>query len=156
MAKATKKNPTGLTSKASVISKVYNDEVIEAVKSFPFKAKRSYGTCAISGKQISKGDGCLMSILSNGERVVTLQSTTVAKGRKANKVGTTKTKSKPVAKATAKKVVKKPTAKKEATYSEAIVKAVFALATAKTDAAKYKVLMSLNIEEVSQVLALTK
>ena len=86
------------TSKASVISRVYNDEVIEAVKVFDFVAKKSYGTCSLSGKAISKGDKCEMLILEDGTRVTTLLSTTVAKGKKAGKVQSTSIPSKKVAK----------------------------------------------------------
>lgn len=74
------------TSKASVISRVYNDEVIEAVKSFAFTAKKAYGSCSLSGKPISKGDKCEMLIQSNGNKVTILRSSTVAKGKKAEKV----------------------------------------------------------------------
>lgn len=86
------------TSKASVISRVYNDEVIEAVKVFDFVAKKSYGTCSLTGKAISKGDKCEMLILEDGTRVTTLLSTTVAKGKKAGKVQSTSIPSKKVAK----------------------------------------------------------
>ena len=34
-----------LTSKSDKVSKVYNDESINAVKSFGFTAKKSYGNC---------------------------------------------------------------------------------------------------------------
>lgn len=80
---ATTKVPT---SKASAISRVYNDEVIEAVKSYAFVAKKAYGSCSLSGKPISKGDKCEMLIQSNGNKVTILQSTTLAKGKKAEKV----------------------------------------------------------------------
>lgn len=95
------------TSKASVISRVYNDEVIEAVKVFDFVAKKSYGTCSLTGKAISKGDKCEMLILEDGTRVTTLLSTTVAKGKKAGKVQSTSIPSKKVAKPTAKAVKKR-------------------------------------------------
>ena len=78
-----------LTSKASAISRVYNDEVIEAVKSYAFVAKKAYGSCSLTGKPISKGDKCEMLIQSNGNKVTILQSTTIAKGKKADKVRST-------------------------------------------------------------------
>jgi len=77
------------SSKATKISRVYNDEAIEAVKSFAFVAKKAYGSCSLSGKAISKGDKCEMLILEDGTRVTTLLSTTVAKGKKAVKVQST-------------------------------------------------------------------
>lgn len=95
------------TSKASVISRVYNDEVIEAVKVFDFVAKKSYGTCSLSGKAISKGDKCEMLVLEDGTKVTTLLSTTIAKGKKAGKVQSTSIPSKKVSKPTAKAVKKR-------------------------------------------------
>ena len=95
------------TSKASVISRVYNDEVIEAVKVFDFVAKKSYGTCSLSGKAISKGDKCEMLVLEDGTKVTTLLSTTLAKGKKAGKVQSTSIPSKKVSKPTAKAVKKR-------------------------------------------------
>lgn len=100
------------TSKASVISRVYNDEVIEAVKVFDFVAKKSYGTCSLTGKAISKGDKCEMLILEDGTRVTTLLSTTLAKGKKAVKVQSTSIPSKKVAKPTAKSLPKAKEVKK--------------------------------------------
>lgn len=96
-----------LTSKASAISRVYNDEVIEAVKSFAFTAKKAYGSCSLTGKPISKGDKCEMLIQSNGNKVTILRSTTIAKGKKADKVQSTSKPSKKVAKPTAKAVKKR-------------------------------------------------
>ena len=86
------------SSKATKISRVYNDEVIEAVKVFDFVAKKSYGTCSLTGKPISKGDKCEMLVLEDGTRVTTLLSTTIAKGKKAVKVQSTSIPSKKVAK----------------------------------------------------------
>ena len=95
------------SSKATKISRVYNDEVIEAVKVFDFVAKKNYGTCSLSGKAISKGDKCEMLVLEDGTRVTTLLSTTLAKGKKAAKVQSTSKPSKKVAKPTAKAVKKR-------------------------------------------------
>lgn len=105
------------SSKATKISRVYNDEVIEAVKSFTFVAKKAYGSCALSGQPISKGDKCEMLILSNGNKVTILQSTTLARGKKAEKVTSQSIKS-------PSKKVKKPTAKslpKAKAVKEAVV-----------------------------------
>jgi len=95
------------SSKATKISRVYNDEVIEAVKVFDFVAKKNYGTCSLTGKPISKGDKCEMLVLEDGTRVTTLLSTTLAKGKKAAKVQSTSKPSKKVAKPTAKAVKKR-------------------------------------------------
>ena len=95
------------SSKATKISRVYNDEVIEAVKVFDFVAKKNYGTCSLTGNPISKGDKCEMLVLEDGTRVTTLLSTTLAKGKKATKVQSTSKPSKKVAKPTAKAVKKR-------------------------------------------------
>lgn len=95
------------TSKASAISRVYNDKVIQASKSIAFTAKKNYGTCSLTGKAISKGDKCEMLVLKDGTRVTTLLSTTLAKGKKATKVQSTSKPSKKVAKPTAKAVKKR-------------------------------------------------
>jgi hypothetical protein len=95
------------SSKATKISRVYNDEVIEAVKVFDFVAKKNYGTCSLSGKAISKGDKCEMLVLEDGTKVTTLLSTTIAKGKKAVKVQSTSIPSKKVTKPTAKAVKKR-------------------------------------------------
>ena len=102
---ATTKVPS---SKATRISRVYDEIVIDAVKSFTFTAKKAYGNCSLSGKAISKGDKCEMLILEDGTRVTTLLSTTLAKGKKASKVQSTSIPSKKVAKPTAKAVTKTP------------------------------------------------
>ena len=96
-----------LTSKASAISRVYNDKVINAVKVFDFIAKKNYGTCSLSGKAISKGDKCEMLVLEDGTKVTTLLSTTLAKGKKAVKVQSTSIPSKKVTRPTAKAVKKR-------------------------------------------------
>lgn len=95
------------SSKATKISRVYNDEVIEAVKVFDFIAKKNYGTCSLTGKAISKGDKCEMLVLEDGTKVTTLLSTTLAKGKKATKVQSTSKPSKKVAETTAKAVKKR-------------------------------------------------
>lgn len=95
------------SSKATKISRVYNDEVIEAVKVFDFVAKKNYGTCSLTGKAISKGDKCEMLVLEDGTKVTTLLSTTLAKGKKATKVQSTSKPSKKVAEPTAKAVKKR-------------------------------------------------
>lgn len=100
------------SSKATKISRVYNDEVIEAVKVFDFVAKKNYGTCSLTGKPISKGDKCEMLVLEDGTRVTTLLSTTLAKGKKATKVQSTSKPSKKVAKPTTKTLPKVKAVKK--------------------------------------------
>ena len=148
-----------LKSKSSKVSRVYDDQVIEAVKSYTFTAKKNFGTCDISSKKISKGDKCEMLILEDGTKVTTLLSTTIAKGKKAGKVqSTSKKRSIPSHIANpAAKAIKKTTAKavKEA-YSNEVIQAVFLITIAKDDAAKYKVLMSLPINVMTQVITLTK
>lgn len=117
-----------LTSKASAISRVYNDEVIEAVKSYAFVAKKAYGSCSLTGKPISKGDKCEMLIQSNGNKVTILQSTTVAKGKKADKVRSTSKKPSFTEIAKGKKQVKakpsKPSKKVAKPTAKAVTKAV--------------------------------
>lgn len=155
------------SSKATRISRVYNDSVIEAVKCFTFTAKKSYGTCSLTGKSISKGDKCELLILEDGTKVTTLLSTTIARGNKATKVQSTSKPSKKVApkvtktapkvkakKATTAKAV--PTTPKVTAHSEAVVQALVALATAKDAVAKYKVLVSLPTEVMTIVADLTK
>lgn len=160
MAKATKKSPTGLQSKSTAVSRVYKDETIEAVKSFAFVAKRDFGTCSLSGKKISKGDKCEMLILPDGTKVTTLLSTTVAKGNKAKKVQSTSKKENPLqgfknvdefVRASFKEAYAK-----DKTYSQDVVKAVVKVMKAKTQADKYKVLMTLPINIVGEVIELTK
>tara|TARA_R110000823_G_C15858691_1_gene492942 strand:- start:164 stop:646 length:483 start_codon:yes stop_codon:yes gene_type:complete len=145
-----------LKSKSSKVSRIYDDQVIEAVKSYTFTAKKDFGTCDISSKKISKGDKCEMLILEDGTKVTTLLSTTIAKGKKAGKVQSTSIPSKKVAKPIA-KAIKKTTAKAvKETYSNEVIQAVFLITIAKDDAAKYKVLMSLPIDVMTQVITLTK
>ena len=98
------------SSKATRISRVYNDEVIEAVKVFDFVAKKAYGSCSLSGKAISKGDKCEMLVLPNGNKVTILKSVTIAKGKKAEKVTSQSIKKTKSSKKPSKKVAK-PTAK---------------------------------------------
>jgi hypothetical protein len=149
-------------TKSNKISRIYDDIVIDAVKCFTFTAKKTYGTCSLTGKSISKGDKCEMLILEDGTRVTTLLSTTIAKGNKAKSIGK---KTQPVAKATkpARKVAKatkpKTTAKavtKSPAYSEAVVKALAELAKAKDAVAKYEVFISLPSEVMTIVASLTK
>lgn len=155
-------NAKTITSKSNKISRIYDDQVIEAVKCFAFTAKKTYGSCSLTGKAISKGDKCEMLVLEDGSRVTTLLSTTIAKGKKADKMGT---KTQSVAKATkpARKVAKatkpKPTAKavkKSPAYSEAVVKALAELAKATDAVEKYKVFISLPSEVMTIVAKLTK
>jgi len=116
------------SSKATKISRVYNDEVIEAVKSFAFVAKKAYGSCSLTGKAISKGDKCEMLILEDGTKVTTLLSTTVAKGKKAVKVQSTSKKRSFTDIAKGKKEVKakpsKPSKKVTKPTAKAVTKAV--------------------------------
>lgn len=116
------------TSKASAISRVYNDEVIEAVKSYAFVAKKAYGSCSLTGKSISKGDKCEMLIQSNGNKVTILRSTTIAKGKKADKVQSTSKKRSFTEIAKGKKQVKakpsKPSKKVAKPTAKAVTKAV--------------------------------
>lgn len=155
------------TSKASVISRVYNDEVIEAVKVFDFVAKKSYGTCSLSGKAISKGDKCEMLVLEDGTKVTTLLSTTVAKGKKAVKVQSTSIPSKKVAKPTA-KAVKKAVAQpkvvetkspfsfaKASVNSKAVREALVSLALA-SDNEKQSILEALPLNVALTIIDLTK
>lgn len=160
------------SSKATKISRVYNDEVIEAVKVFDFVAKKSYGTCSITGKAISKGDKCEMLVLEDGTRVTTLLSTTIAKGKKAVKVQSTSIPSKKVAKPTA-KAVKKPTTKvvkeavkvetkspsfsfaKASVNSKAVREALVSLALA-SDNEKQSILEALPLNVALTIIDLTK
>lgn len=145
-----------LKSKAKAISRVYDDQVIEAVKSYTFTAKKDHGSCSLSGTSISKGDKVEVLILEDGSKVTTLLSTTIAKGKKAVKVQSTSIPSKKVTKPTA-KAVKKPTTKVvKKGYSDEVIQAVFNLTIAKTNAEKYEVLMALPIEVMTQVVTLTK
>ena len=169
------------SSKATKISRVYNDEVIEAVKVFDFVAKKSYGTCSLTGKPISKGDKCEMLVLEDGTRVTTLLSTTIAKGKKAVKVQSTSIPSKKVAKPTAKsspkvKAVKKPTTKvvkeavaepkvvetkspfsfaKASVNSKAVREALVSLALA-SDNEKQSILEALPLNVALTIIDLTK
>tara|TARA_R110002153_G_scaffold264975_1_gene427196 strand:+ start:271 stop:735 length:465 start_codon:yes stop_codon:yes gene_type:complete len=150
-----------LKSKSSKVSRIYDDQVIEAVKSYTFTAKKDFGICDVSSKKISKGDKCEMLILEDGTKVTTLLSTTIAKGKKAVKVQSTSIPSKKVAKPTAKAVKKRSipchiAESTEVAYSNEVIKAVFLITIAKDDAAKYKVLMSLPINVMTQVITLTK
>ena len=160
------------SSKATKISRVYNDEVIEAVKVFDFVAKKSYGTCSLTGKPISKGDKCEMLVLEDGTRVTTLLSTTIAKGKKAVKVQSTSIPSKKVAKPTA-KAVKKPTTKvvkeavkvetkspsfsfaKASVNSKAVREALVSLALA-SDNEKQSILEALPLNVALTIIDLTK
>ena len=173
-----------LSSKATKISRVYNDEVIEAVKVFDFVAKKSYGTCSLSGKAISKGDKCEMLVLEDGTKVTTLLSTTVAKGKKAGKVQSTSIPSKKVTKPTAKAVKKRsipchiaePTAKavkksvpqpkvvetkspfsfaKASVNSKAVREALVSLALA-SDNKKQSILEALPLNVALTIIDLTK
>lgn len=165
------------SSKATKISRVYNDEVIEAVKVFDFVAKKNYGTCSLSGKAISKGDKCEMLVLEDGTRVTTLLSTTIAKGKKAGKVQSTSIPSKKVAKPTAKavkkrsipchiaepttEVVKKETKSpsfsfaKASVNSKAVREALVSLALA-SDNEKQSILEALPLNVALTIIDLTK
>ena len=163
---ATTKVPS---SKATRISRVYNDEVIEAVKVFDFVAKKAYGSCALSGKPISKGDKCEMLVLSNGNKVTILRSTTLAKGKKAEKVTSqsSKTPSKKVEKPTAKAVKeavtppkveesKSPFAVSKASVnSKAVREALVSLALA-SDKDKTAILEALPLSVALTIIDLTK
>jgi type II secretory pathway component PulC len=159
----TTKNGTP-ASKSRKISRIYDDIVIDAVKCFAFTAKKSYGKCALSGQSISKGDKCEMLILEDGTKVTTLLSTTLARGKKADKVQSTSRPSKKVAKPTAKAVKKttKPTAKavtkkvESTNHSEAVISALAELAKANDAVAKYNILVSLPTEVMTIVANLTK
>jgi len=157
------------TSKASAISRVYNDEVIEAVKVFDFVAKKNYGTCSLSGKAISKGDKCEMLVLEDGTRVTTLLSTTLAKGKKATKVQSTSKPSKKrsipchIAEPTT-KVVKKAVAQetkspfsfaKASVNSKAVREALVSLALA-SDNEKQSILEALPLNVALTIIDLTK
>lgn len=160
------------SSKATKISRVYNDEVIEAVKVFDFVAKKNYGTCSLSGKAISKGDKCEMLVLEDGTKVTTLLSTTVAKGKKAGKVRSTSIPSKKVAKPTAKAVKKRsiPSHIAEPTFllkkapfsfakasvnSKAVREALLSLALA-SDNEKQSILEALPLNVALTIIDLTK
>jgi hypothetical protein len=155
------------SSKATKISRVYNDEVIEAVKVFDFVAKKNYGTCSLTGKAISKGDKCEMLVLEDGTRVTTLLSTTLAKGKKAAKVQSTSKPSKKVAKPTT-KVVKKAVAQpkvvetkspfsfaKASVNSKAVREALVSLALA-SDNDKQSILEALPLNVALTIIDLTK
>jgi hypothetical protein len=155
------------SSKATKISRVYNDEVIEAVKVFDFVAKKNYGTCSLSGKAISKGDKCEMLVLEDGTKVTTLLSTTLAKGKKATKVQSTYKPSKKVAKPTT-KVVKKAVAQpkvvetkspfsfaKASVNSKAVREALLSLALA-SDNEKQSILEALPLNVALTIIDLTK
>lgn len=155
------------SSKATKISRVYNDEVIEAVKVFDFVAKKNYGTCSLSGKAISKGDKCEMLVLEDGTKVTTLLSTTVAKGKKAGKVQSTSIPSKKVTKPTAKAVKKSvPQPKvvetkspfsfaKASVNSKAVREALVSLALA-SDNEKQSILEALPLNVALTIIDLTK
>lgn len=167
------------SSKATKISRVYNDEVIEAVKVFDFVAKKNYGTCSLTGKPISKGDKCEMLVLEDGTRVTTLLSTTLAKGKKAAKVQSTSKPSKKVAKPTTKtlpkvKAVKKAVAQpkvvetkspissangfsfaKASVNSKAVREALVSLALA-SDNQKQAILEALPLNVALTIIDLTK
>lgn len=163
------------TSKASAISRVYNDEVIEAVKSYAFVAKKAYGSCSLTGKAISKGDKCEMLIQSNGNKVTILQSSTIAKGKKAEKVTSQSIKKTKSSKKPSKKVAK-PTAKavkkavpqpkvaetkspfsfaKASVNSVAVRKALVSLALA-SDNEKKAILEALPLNVALTIIDLTK
>ena len=165
---ATTKVPT---SKASAISRVYNDEVIEAVKSYAFVAKKAYGSCSLTGKSISKGDKCEMLIQSNGNKVTILQSSTIAKGKKAEKVTSQSIKKTKSSKKPSKKVAK-PTAKavkkavkvetkspfsfaKASVNSKAVREALVSLALA-SDNEKKAILEALPLNVALTIIDLTK
>jgi len=159
MAKATKKNPTGLESKSTAVSRVYKDQTINAVKAYAFVAKRDFGNCSLSGKKISKGDKCEMLILEDGTKVTTLLSTTVAKGNKAKKVQSTSKKNPLQGFKNVDEYVRASFTEayaKDKTYSQDVMKAVVKVMKAKTQADKYKVLMTLPIKIVGEVVELTK
>ena len=167
---ATTKVPS---SKATRISRVYDEIVIDAVKSFTFTAKKAYGNCSLSGKAISKGDKCEMLILEDGTRVTTLLSTTLAKGKKANKVQSTSIPSKKVVKPTAKsspkvKVVKEAVAQpkvvetkstfsfaKASINSKVVREALVSLALA-SDNEKQSILEALPLNVALTIIDLTK
>jgi len=161
------------SSKATKISRVYNDEVIEAVKVFDFVAKKNYGTCSLSGKAISKGDKCEMLVLEDGTKVTTLLSTTLAKGKKATKVQSTSKPSKKrsipchIAEPTT-KVVKKAVAQpkvvetkspfsfaKASVNSKAVREALVSLALA-SDNEKQSILEALPLNVALTIIDLTK
>ena len=160
---ATTKVPT---SKAKKISRVYDDIVIDAVKSFTFTAKKDYGTCSLSGKSISKGDKCEMLILEDGTRVTTLLSTTIAKGNKAKKVqSTSKKRSIPchiaepttnVVEVEVKKETKSPFSfAKASVNSKAVREALVSLALA-SDSEKQSILEALPLNVALTIIDLTK
>ena len=157
---ATTKVPS---SKATKISRVYDDIVIDAVKSFTFTAKKAYGTCSLTGKAISKGDKCEMLILEDGTRVTTLLSTTIAKGKKAGKVQSTSKAPKKATKPTTKVVeveVKKETKStfsfaKASVNSKAVREALVSLALA-SDNEKQSILEALPLNVALTIIDLTK
>lgn len=159
------------SSKATRISRVYNDEVIEAVKSFAFVAKKAYGSCSLTGKSISKGDKCELLVLPNGNKVTILQSTTLAKGKKAEKVTSQSVKKAKPSKKPSKKVAK-PTAKavkeavkvetkspfsfaKASVNSKAVREALVSLALA-SDNEKKAILEALPLNVALTIIDLTK
>lgn len=163
---ATTKVPS---SKATKISRVYNDEVIEAVKSFTFVAKKAYGSCALSGQPISKGDKCEMLVLSNGNKVTILQSTTLAKGKKAEKVTSQSIKSpskkakKPTTSVVKEAVVQPKVAESKSPFavskasvnSKAVREALVSLALA-SDKDKTAILEALPLNVALTIIDLTK
>jgi len=157
---ATTKVPS---SKATKISRVYDDIVIDAVKSFTFTAKKAYGTCSLTGKAISKGDKCEMLILEDGTKVTTLLSTTIAKGKKAGKVQSTSKAPKKATKPTTKVVeveVKKETKStfsfaKASVNSKAVREALVSLALA-SDNEKQSILEALPLNVALTIIDLTK
>ena len=157
-----------LKSKSNKISRIYDDQVIEAVKCFTFTASKNYGTCFLSGKSISKGDKCEMLVLEDGTKVTTLLSTTVAKGKRAVKVQSTSIPSKKVAKSTAKAVKKSvPQPKvvetkspsfsfaKASVNSKAVREALVSLALA-SDNKKQSILEALPLNVALTIIDLTK
>lgn len=157
---ATTKVPS---SKATRISRVYNDVVIEAVKSFAFTAKKAYGTCSLTGKSISKGDKCEMLILEDGTRVTTLLSTTLAKGKKADKVQSTSKAPKKATKHTTKVVETKVKTETKSPFSfakasvnsKAVREALVSLALA-SDNEKQSILEALPLNVALTIIDLTK
>ena len=159
------------SSKATRISRVYNDEVIEAVKVFDFVAKKAYGSCSLSGKAISKGDKCEMLVLPNGNKVTILKSVTIARGKKAEKVTSQSVKKTKSSKKPSKKVAK-PTTKvvkeavkvetkspfsfaKASVNSKAVREALVSLALA-SDNEKKAILEALPLNVALTIIDLTK
>tara|TARA_Y100000114_G_C11701826_1_gene298822 strand:+ start:341 stop:829 length:489 start_codon:yes stop_codon:yes gene_type:complete len=158
-----------LTSKSDKVSKVYNDESINAVKSFGFTARKSYGTCYLTGKSITKGDECEMLILKDGRRLTKLISTTVAKGKKAVKVQSTSKKRSfteiAKSKTTTTKVVKKAfknetksafSFPKASVNSVAVREALVSLALASDNHIKKGIIEALPLNVALTIIDLTK